>query len=394
VQADKAFVVATLPARGPGGPPPIQLPARDQEAIINALSQMGIGRERIDFSSDPRFGPYPSVSVEVPVGEVQGAGRRVLDEIERVAGRAQITGVKFGLSDCNSALEPVRREAFETGQARADEMASVASLTLGDVMAVFEQQSPTPYGPPSQDPCNTTGAPKAPNVLPLDAAAEVRVSLDLSVTFSIGEGLAESGLTVFGSGSVTAEANEAYVVVLVPTRGGPGGPEPVSTEDRNSLIDRLQDLGIDEEDIELVSSVFGGPTYVSVEVEIGELAELGERVVDETEEIFGRGEQSGVYFSHTNCLAVLAEAQKLALTDADNRAKSLGSATGLQAGTLVAISDSLTQPSPYAFAADPCSEDLSLLVTGGPYGLQIKPLDAAPEFEVNAVLSVTYGISR
>lgn len=392
VKADQASVVAMFAPRISGPVPSAQLAARDQQAVLAALRDMGVSRERISFDTDPQFGLFATVSVQVPADELESTGKDILSAIERATGRAEQTGARFSLKDCNTALNSPRREAFEVATARARELAALASVTLGPVIAISEQASPSLYGL-VQDPCSSGGAnPKSGNLQPLDSPAEVEVSLDVTVTYGLGDVSGERLVTVLGAGAATAKADEAYIVVLTQEDGGPLGPQPMSTKDREDIVSNLTGLGIARDDIEVISVVFGGPVVVSVELRPGDVSRLGGRVVDAVESVVGRSQSSGVYFSHSNCLAVLAEAQRQALADAAARARALADAAGLTLAGLASIADSSAQLSPYSGLFDPCSGDLSGVALGSPYGLALKPLDAEAEFEVSAALTVSYAI--
>jgi len=395
--ADQAFAVVLLSPRPTGPAPQFQLDPRDRAAILSALAGLGVGKERVNFDTDPRFGPFTSVSVEVPVGALLDEGKSIIDAIERVAGRAQATGARFGLKECNSAIGPVRRSAFEAAEVRARGMARAASVTPGQLISISEATPASPYGPAVEDPCGAASAlaktSPTGGLVPLDSSPEVKVNLNVSLTYAIGEGEAESRLTVSGGGSATARANEGYIVVLAQQFSGPCGPTAISSKDREEIVRKLTALGIDRDDIEIETPAFGGPTVVSVAVEPHKVETLGEKVVDAVEDVLGRAQNSGVYFSHTNCLAVLAEAQKQALVDARRRATALSAAAGLNLGALIAISESSAQSTPYSGLADPCSDDLSRVVIGSPYGDQLRPFDSEPEFEVEATLAVTFAMS-
>ncbi|MPZ49512.1 MAG: DUF541 domain-containing protein [Dehalococcoidia bacterium] len=228
----------------------------------------------------------------------------------------------------------------------------------------------------------------------------VRLSLDLTVTYAIGSDPApgaDSGarLTAGGSGSATAKANEAYIVVLIPSQSGPFGPQPFASKTRDELLEAIRDLDIDEEDIEISNSLLGGPVIVSVELSIDELTDKGEEVIDAVEEVVGNSQSHGAWFSHSNCAAVLDEAREQAIEDAHRNAEALAAAAGFELGDLAALTESQTQPSPYGPRQNPCSDDLSTVIgVGGPYGAGLVALDAEPEITVATTVTVTYSISN
>jgi len=392
--ADGAVLVALVQSRPPGPPPIAQLPARDQDGILAALEALGVKRENVSFETSPTFGPFPAIGVRMPLANLPQEGDRVIDAIESVVGRTQ-SGVRFTISDCAKALAPLRKAAFEAAAQEASSLADAASLTLGPVQSIMLATQPA-YGPPSDDPCSPElpPVPKGPTSLrALDAEPEARVSLNLTVTFSVGGPAAEARLTASGSGKAVAKADEAYVVASIPVAGGPFGPLPIDEKDREELIAKIKALGVDEDDIDLSDGAPYGQNLVSVEMSVDKAARDGEKVFAAVEDVFGRTEVQGVWFSHSNCLAVLTEARKQAIADARAQAESMAAASGLKLGGLAGVLESPGVPG-YGIGLTPCTEDLAtLLSVGGPYAIGLKPLGAEPEFTVTAAVTLTYELA-
>ena len=83
----------------------------------------------------------------------------------------------------------------------------------------------------------------------------------------IAQEVSESGgLAVTANGSVTVSADEAYVIVIPDRFYGPGGPEKLSHEDRDDVVQNLMDIDIKEDDIEFKSGQQYDPETISVEV--------------------------------------------------------------------------------------------------------------------------------
>ena len=61
------------------------------------------------------------------------------------------------------------------------------------------------------------------------------------------------GLTITANGSVKVSADEAYVVVIPEQFYGPTGPEKLSSEDREDVVQNLMAIGIGEDDVEFAS---------------------------------------------------------------------------------------------------------------------------------------------
>ena len=128
----------------------------------------------------------------------------------------------------------------------------------------------------------------------------------------IAQEVSESGgLTVTANGSVTVSADEAYVIVIPDRFYGPEGPERLSHQDRDDVLQNLVDLGIGEDDIEFESGQEYDPEVISVEVQIADLPEIGDLILDAVEDVIRRSERSGVRFSVSgqSCDQALAAAR-------------------------------------------------------------------------------------
>ena len=397
VPADIAFVSVFLApggSFGPGGPQPVS--AKDQAAVVAALAAQGIAKTDVSFDASFNFGPFAEVAVKIGVGDLKAKGQPIVDAIEKVLGRAQSSGARFGLTSCTAALNPIRRAGFTAAEEKAKSLAAAGGLTLGAVVAVAEGTTPNIYGPPVSDPCNPQlGNAKFPgSALGFDATAEVKVSLDIVVTYALGSNGDGIGVTVVATGSATAKADEAYVVVFA-DQSGPSGPRPIASKDRDTLIAKLVALGIKAEDVKIEGSSFGGPAIISVEVDLAKLPKIGEEVLEAVGSVFGRNtQQQGVRFTHSNCQEILNAAHKQALADAEPRAKALAEAAGFKLGPLQSVSGGGGLPSPYGPGLDPCSEGFSFLPYGGGYGGALKPFDSPAELKVSSALTVTYSLAR
>ncbi len=394
VDADDAFVVFTANAQvsGPGGPAP--LTERAQDDVRAALAAIGVAKEDVSFESDFRFGPFPTISVRTDVKTVKERADAILDAIGDVVGQPQQQGVRFGVKDCEAKMAPLRRDAFKQAEEKAKSLASASELTVGRPVALSESRQPSPYGPPVDDPCQPltgVGVKGGGPVQTADSPAEVTLTLDLVVTFALGAETAGAGLSATGTGTVTAVADEAYVVVFI-ENFGPTGPKPIEARDRVAVFASLKALGIEEADIEFVSSPFGGPSLVSVEIDVTDLERRADDIADAIEEILGRSNNRGLRFSHSACEELKGEAQKLAVTQAKKQASALAESTGVKLGGIGSISESLVANIYGPPQTDPCAEDAdSQALSGYGYGLLL-PFDAKPEVKVPATVVVTYRI--
>ena len=395
VQADQAFVVALLQPRGPG-PPSSQLSATDQEAILNALQGAGASREDVTFDTSQVTGPYPSVNVRIPIDQLASEGPKFVSAIESVVGRAQ-SGARFTLQDCTAALAPLRQKAYEALQVEARDFANAISLSLGPVIAVAEVPTPV-YGPPQTDPCgNNQAGPRTPSsILPLGAPPLIKLSLTLMVTHSLGAsgaGMTTPFIKVSGTASTTAKADEAYVVVLLEP-SGPTGTQTLTSRQRDDLMNKLKALKIDEEAVEIASTGSGSPTIISVELPVTDVKDKARDIADEIESVLGGNQLQGIWFSHSNCHAVLAEAQKHAFGTAEVKAKALAEAAGARIGELSGVEEEV-QPVYGPPMPDPCNEDIAQVFGyGGPPGFRLQSFDAEPQFTVQATVAATYRLER
>jgi uncharacterized protein YggE len=196
------------------------------------------------------------------------------------------------------------------------------------------------------------------------------------------------GLTVSVDRSVTVEADGAYVVIVIPTIYTPSGyPQPISSEDRAAVIEKLVAIGIAQEDIEVSSQPYG-PSSVSAKVQVGELPQVGQQVLDAVESVLGRSENHGARFSLSSekCDQARALARRQAAPQADKTAADLAQALGIQQGNITGV---VEYPATY-FGYGPVSLDACGNQFQDPYLLE--PFDAEPEVEVAVSLQVTYTI--
>jgi uncharacterized protein YggE len=204
----------------------------------------------------------------------------------------------------------------------------------------------------------------------------------------------DSGLTVSAKGSVTAEADEAYVVITSEPHFGPSGPQPMSSEDRAKVIENLAQLGIKKEDIEFDSPLRPPFAGISVEVEPTDLPEIGEQIQDAVENVLRlRGpEASGLRFSlsEENCARVLALARRAAVPEATKSADDLAAALGLRRGGVIgAVEYPLSNFGFNPFGSDECGSSGQF---GDPYDPRLLPFDAEAKTEVSVNLQVSYAL--
>ena len=396
VAADEATLVVFVT---PGGGGPFSaLAAKDVTAITAGLVAAGFDKGDVTISSNLNAGPYPSVTARMAASKIKTLAKAGQDAIEAVIGKTQSAGLRFSLTDCAAPLRPLRDEAFKAAQEKATELAAAAGLSAGTLVAVSEGLPLAVIAGAAADPCsrdqNNVNSFRA-SLDPLDAEPEVSVTIEVAVTYAVAADQRGAGLTVVGSASSTAAADEAYVVVTAQNNGN-GLPRPIGTKDRETVLEKLRALGIKKDAVQFAGGGLGGPILVSAEIGVGEAAKLGPRVADAIEEVFGgQGSARGIRFGHSKCEALRGEARKAAIADAQARAEQLAAAAGLKPGGVRGITNASSGLSIYApFQVDPCSSDLTTLAATGGYGLDLKPFDARAEIRVDASVSVSYALGQ
>ena len=388
--ADEAYIVV-IPEQfyGPGGPE--KLSGKDRDDVAQNLMDMGIGEDDIEFEYGQPYGPE-TISVEVQIGDLPEIGDLILDAIEDVIRRSEHSGVRFTLSEenCDEALGLARLDAISQIDRKADDLVAALGMVRGGVVGAVEDPfSDFRYGPGSTDRCG--GLSQDPYVLlSFDAEPSVDVVLPLQLTY-VPQSDETAGLVAVASISQTVTADEAYVVVIPQRYYGPRGPEPLSMEDRADVIDKLTEIGIASDDIEIVSGRQPyEPVQISVEVAVADLPEIGERILDSVEEVLRRSENSGVRFglSEESCNAGLALARRDAASQADKDADGLAEAIGVVRGGVVSVAEyslgGFNYGSTSTATCDGQFQDHNALL----------PFDAEPKIEVAVQIRIGYAISR
>ena len=390
VSADEAYVVI-IPEQfyGPGGPE--KLSSEDRDDIVQNLMDIGIGEDDIEFESGQQYEPE-TISVEVQIEDLPEIGDLILNAVEDVLRRSEHSGVRFTLSEenCDRALGLARLDAISQINRKADDMAAALGMVRGGVVgAVEDPLSNLGYRPASTDRCG--GLSQDPYaLLSFDAEPSLDIVLPLQITYAP-QSDETAGLVAVASGSQTVTADEAYVVVIPQRFYGPRGPEPLSMEDRADVMDKLAEIGIASDDIEIVSGRRPyEPVQISVEVAVSDLPEIGERILDSVEEVLRRSASSGVRFglSEESCNASLALARREAAPQADKDADGLAEAIGVVRGGVVSVVEySLGGLNYGSTGTETCGgqfQDPNALL----------PFDAEPEIEVAVQIRIGYAISR
>ena len=387
VSADEAYVIV-IPEQFYGPTGPEKLSSEDRDDVLQNLVDLGIDGDDIDFESGQEYEPEV-ISVEVQIADLPEIGDLILDAVEDVVRRSERSGVRFGVSgqNCDQALAAARQEAITQAEGDSLDLAKALGLVRGGIIAALESPANS-FGPglPSLDKCGGGQFhPYQTPLIPFDADPEVEVSLRMRITYGP-ESEQTGGITATANGSVMSTADEAYIVVIPEQFYGPGGPEKLSGEDRDDVAQNLMDIGIGEDNIEFEYGQPYGPETISVEVQIGDLPEIGDLILNAIEDVIRRSEHSGVRFtlSEENCDEALGLARLDAISQIDRKADDLVAALGMVRGGVVgAVEDPFSDFRYGSGSADRCGG-----LSQDPYALL--SFDAEPSVDVVLPLQLTY----
>ena len=387
VSADEAYVIV-IPEQFYGPTGPEKLSSEDREDVVQNLMAIGIGEDDVEFASGQQYDPE-TISVEVQIADLPEIGDLILDAVEDVVRRSERSGVRFGVSgqNCDQALAAARQEAITQAEGDSLDLAKALGLVRGGIIAALESPANS-FGPglPSLDKCGGGQFhPYQTPLIPFDADPEVEVSLRMRITYGP-ESEQTGGITATANGSVMSTADEAYIVVIPEQFYGPGGPEKLSGEYRDDVAQNLMDIGIGEDNIEFEYGQPYGPETISVEVQIGDLPEIGDLILNAMEDVIRRSEHSGVRFtlSEENCDEALGLARLDAISQIDRKADDLVAALGMVRGGVVgAVEDPFSD-----FRYGPGSADRCGGLSQDPYALL--SFDAEPSVDVVVPLQLTY----
>ncbi len=188
VAADEAYVVIVPEQRyGPSGPE--QMTDDDRQDIRDALGELGVSEEDIEFSVVATYGPT-SISVEVELDQLGEQKQPIIDAVEEVIRRSESYGIIYALSEenCEGALSLARREAIPAAERAADDLSEALGVERGGVTGAVEYPVGTVaygFGSPAHPTCGGQFPAPFPGLKPFDADSEVEVSVGLQITYGI-----------------------------------------------------------------------------------------------------------------------------------------------------------------------------------------------------------------
>lgn len=258
----------------------------------------------------------------------------------------------------------------------------------------------TGQSPPVAPQANAMGAKSTTPVQEIDPSMSMPLAGVLSnpgngpvLPLSQGQ-LRAGGLTVSAVGSVIRPADEAYIIVIPELYYGPSGPEPLSSEDKQDVLENLAELGIEESAVEFTRTGRYDPSTISVEIDMEELPAKAKDVVEAVEEVVRQMETYGVRYvlSPEHCQQALALARRQAIPSARQAADDLAEALGAGLGSVIGV---LEYPVSNAFSltrshADDCG-DQSFDAHYSEVGDMVS-LDSEPKVTVSVGLQVTYSL--
>lgn len=147
------------------------------------------------------------------------------------------------------------------------------------------------------------------------------------------------GITVSAVGSVTRPADEAYIVIVPEPYFGAFGPEQLSREDKQDIIDNLTQMGIEESAIEFKLIGRYDPSIISVKMDLEALPAQAEQAVEAVTEVVRQVEFHGVRYvlSTEHCHQALALARRQAIPHAQQAADDLAEAFGIALGSVTGV---------------------------------------------------------
>jgi uncharacterized protein YggE len=384
------------------------------------VSALGVAPSSVHFDGQPLSlgsDAATTVRVEVPVAKLPGLASKIADAITGVIGSQTTSGLRFAVEDCTAALSIARPAAMADARRHADALARAAHVTLGELRNVNEGSSNSieaaylaalggtePCGRSSLEASSTLSGYGSLALLPLDAKPQVELTFSVAATYALGAPAGRT-MTATGSGDAEGSADRADIVVAPSIDGGfANGPQKLTAQDQERIVSGVRAFGVPEGDIEVETQ--GGDTfsYVRIHVDVDRFQANGTKIVDAVKQVVGDQAQAGVFFTASNCDALVTSAREKAAADADKRLAELARAAKLRLGDIVGLDEPSIglNVSP---RLDSCHPDFSSLDSAGgvlgrvtigfngPGALSLQPLDAEAKVTERVAISETRAIT-
>jgi len=163
--------------------------------LLDSLENNGVEEKDIQTS---QFSIYPeydyrngeqiltgyrvSHMVQVKVRDIDKAGEVIDDAVEAGGDLLQVQSISFTIDDTTALRSEARQQAVADAQAKADELASLAGVTLGKATYITESIS-TPYPQPYFDRGGVYAMEEAPAIE--ISAGELEVVVSVHITYAI-----------------------------------------------------------------------------------------------------------------------------------------------------------------------------------------------------------------
>jgi uncharacterized protein YggE len=431
VRADLAFViVAPGISDGVGGfsfnGSTGEVTPQQRSQVQARMHALGVGSTSVHFDPQPLSLGSPAattVRVEVPIGRLPGLASKVANAITGVIGTQTTSGLRFAVTDCSAALSTARPAAVAHARRHATALARAAHVTLGELRAVDEGSgssidaaylsvvgSAEPCGRSSADGSSLLGRyGDGSGLLPLDAKPEVELSFSVAAHYALGTPAGRT-MSATGIGEIEGSADRADILVSSSTDGSfstdgglVDGPRKLTAADRDRIVAGVRAFGVPARAIEVETQGGDVLSYVRVHLDVSRFRASGTKIVDAVKQVAGAQVQAGVFFTASNCDALVARAREQAAADADKRIARLARAAKLRVGEIVALDESSgvqlgpqLESCPPDFSSLDSSGALLSVVSGG-YGevggLSLEPLDAEAKVTERVSISETRAIT-
>lgn len=165
-------------------------------ALLDSLEANGVQEKDIQttsFSIHPEYdyrndeqvltGYRVSHMLQVKVRDIDKAGEVIDDAVEAGGDLLQVQSISFTIDDTTALSSQAREEAMADAQAKAEELATLAGVTLGDPTYITESTS-TPYSQPYYD--GRFGYAAEAEAVTEISVGELEVVVYVNITYAIG----------------------------------------------------------------------------------------------------------------------------------------------------------------------------------------------------------------
>jgi uncharacterized protein YggE len=165
-------------------------------ALLDSLEANGVQEKDIQTTSlsiQPEYdyrnneqvltGYRVSHMLQVKVRDIDRVGEVIDDAVQAGGDLLQVQSISFTIDDTTALSSQARQKAMADAQAKAEELASLAGVTLGDPTYITESTS-TPYTQPYYDRSVAYSAEAAPATE--ISAGELEVVVYVNITYGIG----------------------------------------------------------------------------------------------------------------------------------------------------------------------------------------------------------------